>query len=284
MTINLSASTGIAGSSPILLDHAPTQTRPLRVIRRPVMKRAEVIPSHRHPWPQLTFAVEGVFRVNTPSTTWVVPATRAIWIPSMLEHEVVMLSKVVMHAVRVAEETEGWHEQRVIQVSPLLRECIIALRGSDSEPSPSRSKALSSLILDELKHSQSVPLGIAMPKDRRLRQMCEASIANPSSERTLAEWSRRIGASERTLERRFREELAVSFTQWRQQVRLAHAAALLAQGRSIASTAESVGYRTQSAFTAMFRRAFGQSPREFRKDKERSAGISRANRRWLGKT
>jgi len=260
----------MATRSPILLDHAPTQARPLRVIRRPVMERAEVISAHRHPWPQLTFALEGMFRVNTPSTSWIVPTSRAIWIPSMLEHEVVMLSKVVMHAVRVGEESEGWIEPRVLRVSSLLRECIIALRASESEPPARRSGALSSIILDEVKHSERMPLGVAMPQDRRLRQLCDELIAHPSSGRTLAQWSRRIGASERTLERRFHDELAMSFTQWRQQVRLAHAAALLDQGHSIASTAQSVGYQTQSAFTAMYRRAFGQSPRELRKGRKTS--------------
>jgi AraC-like DNA-binding protein len=38
---------------------------------------------------------------------------------------------------------------------------------------------------------------------------------------------------------------------------------LLSQGRPLALVARELGYQSQSAFSAMFRRAFGESPRAF---------------------
>lgn len=55
----------------------------------------------------------------------------------------------------------------------------------------------------------------------------------------------------------------MSFSQWRQQALLARAIPLLNQGRPLSHIARELGYQSQSAFSAMFRRAFGESPRAF---------------------
>jgi AraC-like DNA-binding protein len=47
---------------------------------------------------------------------------------------------------------------------------------------------------------------------------------------------------------------------WRQQVRLMEALSLMAAGRSVTTIAFDVGYDSPSAFTAMFRRAYGVPP------------------------
>jgi AraC-like DNA-binding protein len=80
---------------------------------------------------------------------------------------------------------------------------------------------------------------------------------------TLAQWADEVGASARTLARLFRSELGTNFTLWRQQMRLAHAAPLVARGYPLSRVAAELGYNSQSAFTAMFRRTFGMSPRRF---------------------
>ena len=47
------------------------------------------------------------------------------------------------------------------------------------------------------------------------------------------------------------------------QAVLARAIPLLTRGRALSQIAHELGYQSQSAFSAMFRRAFGQSPRAF---------------------
>ena len=64
--------------------------------------------------------------------------------------------------------------------------------------------------------------------------------------------------------RLFREELGMSYPQWRQQVVLAHALPLLARGLPISQVAAASGYASDSAFTAMFKAAMGQPPSAFR--------------------
>ena len=88
-------------------------------------------------------------------------------------------------------------------------------------------------------------------------------IADPASPLTLDDWAARVGASSRTLARLFEQELGMGFGQWRQQVRLAHAAPLIARGLPLSRVASELGYASQSAFSAMFKKTFGQSPRAF---------------------
>ena len=68
------------------------------------------------------------------------------------------------------------------------------------------------------------------------------------------------GAGVRTLERLFVKETGMTFRRWRQRARLLAALHRLAAGEPVTSTALSVGFRSTSAFIAMFRRSLGTTP------------------------
>jgi AraC-like DNA-binding protein len=120
-------------------------------------------------------------------------------------------------------------------------------------------------VLDELGRLRSLPFRVPLPRDARLSQLCEALLADPASDLTLEQWAAKVGASSRTLARLFREELDMGFSDWRQQMRLAQAVPLFSRGWSIARIAAELGYSSQSAFAAMFKRTFGVAPRRFLK-------------------
>jgi len=96
-----------------------------------------------------------------------------------------------------------------------------------------------------------------------LRALCEAVLRAPAERATLADWAADVGASERTAARLFRDELGISYQQWRQQAVLAHALPMLARGMPIGHVAAATGYASDSAFSAMFKAAMGQSPSHF---------------------
>jgi AraC-like DNA-binding protein len=91
--------------------------------------------------------------------------------------------------------------------------------------------------------------------------------ARAAERATLAEWAADTGASERTVARLFRDELGLSYQQWRQQAILAHALPLLTRGQPVSTVAAASGYASDSAFTAMFKAAMGQSPSHFLEQK-----------------
>ena len=63
--------------------------------------------------------------------------------------------------------------------------------------------------------------------------------------------------------RLFRHELGMSYQQWRQQAVLAHALPMLTRGQPVSEVAAASGYGSDSAFSAMFKAAMGQSPSYF---------------------
>jgi AraC-like DNA-binding protein len=241
---------------------APSLERPVRLVARD-LGASELLAAHSHVWGQVTYALDGVVRVTAGNSTWIVPPMRAIWIPPDLLHEVVTLEKARLRALYVHAKAAPFQGSQceVLDVSTLLRELILAL--IQAEPGEPREAMLSALILNELARSTTLPIRVALPSDKRLKTLCEMLIADPASPLTLDDWAQRVGASGRTLARLFERDLGMSFGQWRQQVRLAHAAPLIARGLPLSRVAAELGYASQSAFSAMFKKTFGQSPSAF---------------------
>ncbi len=135
-------------------------------------------------------------------------------------------------------------------------------------PAPSRStgilkgrdRHLAALALDEIARAPSLPLAVPMPRDPRLCRLVAWLRAHPDEARSLDLLAAEAGASVRTLARLFRREMGMSFQQWRRQLRLTEAIALLAAGVTPARAAARVGYTSTPAFGAAIRAAFGMTP------------------------
>jgi AraC-like DNA-binding protein len=239
----------------------PSAARPVRAIARD-LDVAELLRAHSHAWGQVTYALSGVVRVTVPGSSWIVPPLRAIWIAPNVLHEITVLEKARLRPLCVRAERAPFSgdECKVLAVSPLLRELIVAL--GETEPGP-RESLLAELILDELAGAATRPIRVPLPTDKRLTALCEALIAEPGANLTLADWARQVGASERTLARLFEHDLGMGFGPWRQQARLAHAVPLIARGMPLSLVAQELGYASQSAFSAMFKKTFGSSPSAF---------------------
>ena len=253
--------TVITHTGPHPVDIAPTSERPVRAGARD-LDAAKVLPSHRHDWGQVTYASSGVLQVKALGSTWIVPPQRAIWIAPGIDHEIVVLEDARLRALYVHARRAPFagSECKTLEVSALLRELIAALGQADPGP---REQLLAELILDEVAGAATRPIRVPLPADKRLAALCDAVLAEPGASLTLSDWAARVGASERTLARLFERELGLTFGQWRQQARLAHAAPLIARGMPLAQVADALGYASQSAFSAMFRKTFGKSPSAF---------------------
>ena len=86
---------------------------------------------------------------------------------------------------------------------------------------------------------------------------------DPSNNDDLDHWAHYGNLGRRTLTRLFRKETGMSFVEWRQHIRLLEALTRLASGEPVTNVALDLGYESPSAFTAMFRRALGESPRNY---------------------
>lgn len=104
---------------------------------------------------------------------------------------------------------------------------------------------------------------IPMPTDPRLVRVCDALLSNPADDRSLAEWSRLAGASERTLARLFKTETGMAFGDWLRHLRILQACQRLMAGEPMSDIAYGLGYSSQSAFITMFKRVTGQTPTKY---------------------
>jgi len=255
------------------LRYAPTDERPLRAKVRRLRADTRVVP-HAHPWAQVAFSTAGVCRVTADDHTCIAPPSRAVWIPPGMTHAVTVVEDAelrTLYLLTAAPQALGgatptpdatdWQRCRVLEVSPLLRELVQQLAVEPGrQAATARERHIAALVQDELAQARPVALGIRLPRDKRLRALCEAVLDDPARHATLAGWAGDAGASTRTVARLFREQLDTSFAQWRQQVLLAKAVSMSASKRPMNHIAAELGYASASAFSAMVRRSVGMSP------------------------
>ena len=264
----------------------PTPARPVRAKLRWLAADTQVMP-HSHPWAQVAISTTGVIRLTVDHGTYIVPPSRALWIPPGVEHAVAMvedadLRTLYFHQPRgrcgpggPRDPEDAWRQCRVLEVSDLLRALVREMPTTpDDGPAPTaaglrREQHLSALVRDELARAAAVKLGVDLPQDKRLRHLCEAMLADPTRHATLADWAQDTGASPRTAARLFRSELGSTFTQWRQQVILAKAVSLAAARMPLGRIAAELGY-SPSAFSAMVRKSVGQPPGRFLGQQQRA--------------
>ena len=249
--------------------YAPDAVRPLRA-KEHFLKADTQVELHTHPWPQLTFSTRGVIRLSTADGSYIVPPSRALWVPAEVAHSVTLIEDAELRTVYLHNWLgPPWERCEVLDISPLLRALMLALDTTHDGLPPAdphaaqRERWIAPLLVSELERATQIRIDVPLPTERRLRQLCEALLRNPANRATLAERARAVGTSERTVARLFHQQLGMSWQQWHQQAVLAYALPLLAQGMPVNQVATASGYATDSAFCAMFKAATGQSPTAF---------------------
>lgn len=215
---------------------------------------------HTHDDHQVAWAASGVLTVRTEAADWVLPPTRALWIPAGLKHETLAAGVATMRSLylRPDRSPRTWLAPVPVMVTPLLAE-LIGYLGNDSLDAAQRGRA-EVLLGDLLQPVPMTTIDVAMPDEQRAAEVAAALLADPAEDRTLDEWGTHVGASGRTLARGFLSGTGMTFGQWRRLVRLQAALPLLAAGLAVGTVARHVGYETPSAFVAAFRRETGLTP------------------------
>jgi len=117
------------------------------------------------------------------------------------------------------------------------------------------------VLLDELEQMPTAQLYLPISRDKRLRRIAAALMADPSNRYTIAEWATQVAMSERTLARLLIRETGMTFGRWRQQLHLLVALQRLAGGMSVQLVSGDLGYESVSAFITMFKKATGKRRR-----------------------
>lgn len=215
---------------------------------------------HSHTKHQLAWAPHGIITVETELATFVLPPTRALWIPTRVRHEVRATGGVEMRAlyIRPGGCRIKWKQPTAVAISPLTAELIGYL--SDEPQSRARRLNAEAVLIDLLEPVRVATIEVRLPEAAPARTVADGLMARPSDRSTLAQWGRRVGASERTLARSFLAGCGMSFGRWRTLARLQAALTRLGAGAPVSIVAREVGYDTASAFVASFRRETGVTP------------------------
>lgn len=228
---------------------------------------ATVIPLHHHPdRHQLVYAETGVLVVNAGMGRWVVPSTRAIWMPAGIGHQVHCIGLVQMRSLYITPEAmpHAPETPSAVSITPLLASLIhAAVEIPARYAENSRDGRLMRLILDEVQTLPVLPLHLPEPRDPRLRQIGRQLQRHPDDASTLQDWAARLQVDVKTIQRLCARELGMTFGQWRQQARLLRALERLAVGEKVIDVALALGYESPSAFATMFKRRFGLTPSQF---------------------
>ena len=166
----------------------------------------DTIDWHYHDVHQIVYPSSGVLAISAAAGTWVVPPQRAVWIPVGVPHAHQAHGPVQMRTLAISSAVPAPPDQplpsspAVLDVSPLLREVIVALTSGDGTPYTARQRAtMEQVALDQLRRVGQLPVGLPTLADDRLRAIVALLRADPADERTLASLGVAVGASERTL-------------------------------------------------------------------------------------
>ncbi|HYM85381.1 MAG TPA: AraC family transcriptional regulator [Pseudoxanthomonas sp.] len=194
---------------------------------------------------------------------------RAAWLPAGATYRLDCRKDAVLRELRIEPvPPDMLADLRGVEPTTLLLALLEALledlhADNACAPVHGRHDAVAALLLDEIARLRCFQTGTRLPRDPRLRRICQAILEDPANDRQINDWACAAGLSRRTLTRLCRVELGVGLAAWRQQVRLKAAAAHLARGVAVSRTADRVGYNSVGNFSRTFRRMLGVHPSRF---------------------
>lgn len=238
-------------------------------VPRPLSFRTEgyqagsVFCEKRQPWGKIGYAVRGIMEARVEGRRFLCPPHYATWIPAGALHSCHNRENVTFVSIYIERDLCGAMPDTActLVLSALIRAILADF--ADRKITLPESEAdirLALVLMDQLSKAPRRESFLPVSGDDLLQPVIDALQANPSDRRSLAEWARCLGTTERTLSRRFHGQLGVPFNEWRQRLKLVASLSLMEDGKSVKSIAALLGYNSPSAFIAMFRRQTGTSP------------------------
>ncbi len=221
---------------------------------------------HSHDQGEFILVRRGILHGHTERNTWVLQAGMAVWIPAGFEHWGRSSKSAELAALYLAPD-QCSHFPKIVQpllATPLIIAlCERLITDRINNFTPDRARRMTEILVEEIVAAPPAGLVLPLPSDFRLKRLTDTLMANPSSRRTLAEWGRQVGATERTLIRLFRRETGLRFSEWYDRLLLMEALRGLVDGLDNERLAEDLGFASGDSFGHWFRRVTGSSPRKF---------------------
>ncbi|GAA2184106.1 helix-turn-helix transcriptional regulator [Brooklawnia cerclae] len=217
---------------------------------------------HSHPTHELVWVRGGTLASRVGNRVFTVPEGYGLWMPAEVMHAGRLTANVEFHNAFFAPDRTpvAFTEPTAIAMSAVLESLLMYLTRRDLDAA-ARTRA-EAVVFDVLEPSTR-QLALRLPGDDRIDAIAEALLGDSADGRSLDDWARLLGISDRTITRAFRRTTGLSFAQWRQALRIHQALELLSEGVDVQDAAERLGYAQPSTFIAAFRRVMGITPGAF---------------------
>lgn len=223
---------------------------------------------HKHVKGQLMYCSQGVSHFYGQDRYFLLPPSKAVWIPGGIEHEI-KAEKFVSYRSLYIDEKQFLPlpaEITIIQVEPVLKLLIEKFCLIDvSYTKDSQEYRLATVIVDFINKAKPLSLSVCCPSDKRLKVIFDSLIHSPETMMSVDEYASLAHLSARSLNRLSQKEFGMSFEKWRLQIKLMYALELLESCKSVTEVSQRLGYSNDSSFIARFKQWYGETPAQYRK-------------------
>lgn len=224
--------------------------------------------AHSHPWGQFNYVSRGVLNFRTDGRNMLSPPQYAIWIPPHFEHASWSKGVATFRSAYISAEISRRLPDRpcALSISLILKAILDEFARTDvKEPQTPQQKRLAAVAIDQILAAERTQNYLPFAGSDLLKSVLDQARDNLFRQQTTAQVARQFNLTPRTLERKCKAELGVSFGEWRRRLRFTMALEALNSGRTIQQVSYDMGYKSSSAFIAMFRRLSGQTPDQYRR-------------------
>ena len=220
---------------------------------------------HHHERAQLLYCSQGSFHLEITNREFLVPPSRAIWIPARMQHHAYS-AKRVSHRSLYFDTDYFKHlptQMEVIKVTPLLKELIIkACFFQDNYPKESPESRIATVIIDEILKATTEPFSLPLSNNTQLSRIKNYILDQLAIKPTHIKIAKEFHMNPKTLSRLCKKETGMTLEQWIMQIKLLKAVEMITTGATTTLTAQSLGYRNDSSFIYMFKKLTGSTPSE----------------------
>lgn len=222
-------------------------------------------PVHSHRKGQLVLVLNGWVTCNAPGAMWLAPPQSGVWIPSGVPHSNYVTDNAELCFLLIEPKAAAMPDQCcTLEITPLVRELILELASEPQNYAKNSSTArLADLLIERVSQAKQEPLHLPVSDHPKIKTMAKALQKDPSDRRTLPQWGKTLGMSDRTLARLVQQETGMTFGRWRQQLHIIISIRQLASGNSVQEVAGNLGYDSVAAFITMFKKAMGLPPGKY---------------------
>jgi AraC-like DNA-binding protein len=251
------------------LNQAKQLPYPVFIQTKDIAGNAKVI-GHKYNWHVLVYAENGFFKLSCMQGDHLIPRHKAIWIPKNQYHSLITEDQVSLKLIHLAPKLVPHLSEQitVLDTTPLFIALLNKANGfvfSDTIASnfSTVQTRLLNVFVDEINQLPSVDLCLPLSNDPLLLPILIWQQHHIGKNKTLQQWADELKKSNKTIARRFDSKLNLSYTQWREQLRLQHAIILLNQAQPVNTIALQLGYDSVPAFIQMFKRHIHTTPGKF---------------------